>query len=486
MALAVGTEQVQHIRYDQLAAASHSLSLRIKTATADAVTDVLVSIYESPPVFGIMCDKGAGQCIGVLGTLRAGCAYLPMSPTAWPRKRVEHVLSASASAAVVTDLVTLGSKPWLLNLELPLFEAQLELCPSSIAPPFASPRTPPTREGVAMSDLAYLIYTSGSSGKPKGVCCHHRGAVNTILAINERFGIGCNDRVLAQSALSFDLSVYDIFGLLGAGGAVVLPPTASLSPPDPDPWLKLMNAERVTVWNSVPALMELTVTHLERAGRRLPQSLRVVLLSGDWIPLSLPDRIRSLSDNLSIRLVSLGGATEAAIWSNFYEIGPSLGCAWKSIPYGFALPNQSLHVLDSQMKHCEAGETGSIYIGGEGVAYGYRNDPERTAAQFVREPRTGERLFRTGDLGRLRDGVVEILGREDAQVAEAVVHLPRPYHSRPRSKFSGCALAQIQGAVQSCHGTASTYSRRKLDSVDHAGSHTAGEDQWLPSRTWRD
>jgi len=125
-----------------------------------------------------------------------------------------------------------------------------------------------------------------------------------------------DDRVLALSSLSFDLSVYDIFGLLSAGGTIVIPSTQALSPPDPSIWHDIMQSE--ALWNTVPAFMELLVCQLESADSRLP--LRLIYLTGDWIPISLPRRIKALSANADLRIISLGGATEASIWSNIYEI----------------------------------------------------------------------------------------------------------------------------------------------------------------------
>jgi non-ribosomal peptide synthetase component F len=169
-------------------------------------------------------------------------------------------------------------------------------------------------------DVGYLIYTSGSTGVPKGVSCHHRGAMNTITDLNSLFDVSRDDRVLALSSLSFDLSVYDIFGLLSAGGTIVIPSTQALSPPDPSIWHDIMQSEGITVWNTVPAFMELLVSQLESTDSRLPASLRLIYLSGDWIPISLPRRIKALSENADLRIISLGGATETSIWSNIYEI----------------------------------------------------------------------------------------------------------------------------------------------------------------------
>jgi len=178
-----------------------------------------------------------------------------------------------------------------------------------------------TRPTMLARDMAYLIYTSGSTGTPKGVRCHHQGAMNTNIDLIERFDLTPNDRVLGLSSLSFDLSVFDVFAMSAAGGTLVLPTSrdvasghAGATGPDPEEWLRLVDAHRITVWNAVPAFMELLVNYVEQVGRRLPDCLRVVMMSGDWIPPTLPERIHRLSPNDTLRVVSLGGATEAAIW----------------------------------------------------------------------------------------------------------------------------------------------------------------------------
>jgi amino acid adenylation domain-containing protein len=261
-------------------------------------------------------------------------------------------------------------------------------------------------------DLAYVIYTSGSTGTPKGVMIDHRGAVNTILDVNQRFGVGPLDRVFALSAFNFDLSVYDVFGPLAAGGAVVLPAESRLL--DPGSWGELVERHRVTLWNSVPALLEMLVLNEEANDTGRLRSLRVAMLSGDWLPVSLPDRLRGLAE--TVEVVSMGGATEASIWSILYPIG-AVDPAWRSIPYGRAMLNQTFHVLDANLEPRPFWVPGELFIGGIGLALGYWRDEERTNERFFVHPRTGERLYRTGDLGRwLPDGNIEFLGREDFQV----------------------------------------------------------------------
>jgi acyl-coenzyme A synthetase/AMP-(fatty) acid ligase/aryl carrier-like protein len=160
--------------------------------------------------------------------------------------------------------------------------------------------------------------------------------------------------------------------------------------------------------------MGLLVDSVSKRDLRFPESLRAVMMSGDWIPLPLPDQIRALMHGGQV--YSLGGATEASIWSIVYPIG-ALDPAWSSIPYGFPMKNQSIHVLDHQLDPKPEGVVGELYIGGVGLALGYWNNPEQTQNSFIRHPATGERLYRTGDLGRFHAaGLVEFLGRRDSQI----------------------------------------------------------------------
>ncbi|HEX9736952.1 MAG TPA: amino acid adenylation domain-containing protein [Thermoanaerobaculia bacterium] len=349
---------------------------------------------------GVVMESGWQQIVAVLGVLTSGAAYLPVDP-GLPRERRRLLLERGEVELVVTQ-------PWL--------ERELEWPPGieSIAveneEPTGEPPSLPPIQG--LEDLAYVIFTSGSTGLPKGVMIDHRGAVNTILDVNERFGVGPGDRVFAISSLSFDLSVWDVFGLLAAGGALVIPEPQAAR--DPAPWTRSITDNRVTVWNSVPALVNLLVEYIVEIRAQAPRSLRLVLMSGDWIPVNLPDRIRATFGEIEV--ISLGGATEASIWSILYPLG-RVNPGWLSIPYGKPMVNQRFHVLNEALEPCPDWVPGHLFIAGIGLAKGYWRDEEKTAASFVAHAQTGERLYRTGDLGRyLPDGNIEFLGREDHQV----------------------------------------------------------------------
>ncbi|MBN1411855.1 MAG: amino acid adenylation domain-containing protein [Spirochaetales bacterium] len=369
---------------------------------ASAVSTLLESGgVECNELVAIVMEKGWEQIAGALGILFSGAAYLPIDGNL-PEERIRYLLQDGKVRFVFTQSRVFKELTWPEDIQVFMVD---DIQVSDVA-------LRPRECRQAFDDLAYVIYTSGSSGRPKGVMISHRGAVNTIHDINNRFSVGSGDRVLALSSLSFDLSVYDIFGLLAVGGGIVLPHHAEGK--NPKAWHDLVVKNEVTVWNTVPALMEMYVTYLSGAGQNLPAFFRLALMSGDWIPIDLPDKIRVM--NPSCRIISLGGATEASIWSIFYIV-EKVKTDWKSIPYGKPLTNQRFSILNDDLEPCPDWVPGEIYISGIGLALGYWNDREKTNNSFFSHPKTGERLYRTGDMGRyLPDGNIEILGRKDFQV----------------------------------------------------------------------
>jgi len=347
----------------------------------------------------ISMPKGIGQIIVVLGILYAGAVYVPVALDQ-PQTRRDSIYHAARTAVVLicrdtpsdSEGHTSGNPHFLYWQD------------AVVHPPLPEPAIRDAGEA------AYIIYTSGSTGTPKGVSICHQGALNTCIELNRRYHVGASDRVLALSGLHFDLSVYDIFGLLSAGGALVLVDEHQRR--DPSAWCQAVKQHRVTLWNTVPALFDMLLTYCEAFGQRMPQALRAVLLSGDWIGLDLPARYRAFRPDG--QFVAMGGATEASIWSNVYDV-KDVSPDWRSIPYGYPLARQQYRVVDPQGRDCPDWVSGELWIGGVGVALGYFNDPERTARQFVTV--LGERWYRTGDMGCYwPDGRLEFLGRRDKQV----------------------------------------------------------------------
>src|SRR5690606_19135577 len=215
----------------------------------------------------VVMDKSWEQVVAVLGVLKAGAAYLP----------IDSKLPESRKLALVRKgHVRMGLTE---RVEQFLTEAQ---CSWTTIEELGRRRERVLPAQVTQSDLAYTIFTSGSTGEPKGVMINHRGAWNTLKDVNDRLAVTPADRVLGLSSLSFDLSVYDIFGVLGAGGALVLPDADKTL--EPGHWLDLCKLHAVSLWNSVPSLLRLALEQAEKGeGKDALESLRAVMLSGDWI-----------------------------------------------------------------------------------------------------------------------------------------------------------------------------------------------------------
>lgn len=395
VALRWGAGEVDVDSYgDPIAGAHAQLSYGALDEYARSVAAALANRHAPGSIIGIQLPKGPAQIVAVLGVLMAGCCYLPVGLDQ-PADRLARICSRSGMSGLIRSKHTeIGVVD---GPELHDIESLIRCAPAE--PIRARP-----------DETAYVIYTSGSTGEPKGVLVSHASALNTIADVNRRNKIGGRDTLLALSALDFDLSVYDIFGPLGCGASVVC--ISEQSRRDAFRWNALINEYAVSVWNSVPALMDMLLIAAGERANALP-SLRTVFLSGDWIPLDMPRRLRHAAPGA--RLVAMGGATEAAIWSNEFvviDVAPE----WVSIPYGYPLSNQAFRVVDELGRDRPDYVPGELWIGGAGVARGYHNAPDLTDERFVVDE-TGERWYRTGDLGCYwHDGTLQFLGRLDSQV----------------------------------------------------------------------
>lgn len=373
---------------------------------AERIAAVLQSRHIQPgESVGLITPRSAWMVAGMLGILKTGGAYVPIDPE-YPADRQHFLITKSG----INTVLYVGSyhadelpadRNYLQLDALHLNEArQLEYCPVD----------------VALEQLAYTIYTSGSTGTPKGVMITHTAAVNLVNWVNKRFNVNESDRLLCVTSMCFDLSVYDIFGMLAAGGTIVMASDTDIY--DMSRLADLLQSERITFWDSVPSTFNFLVDDI---GKQCPDyrqdCLRLAFLSGDWIPLQLPQAACKFFPQLSV--ISLGGATEGTVWSNYFPV-ECLHPSWKSIPYGRPIDNNFFYILDKYQQPVPAGVIGELYIGGIGVAAGYANDPDRTHAAFFKDPfqdRLGGRMYRTGDIGRMmKDGNMEFLGRTDDQV----------------------------------------------------------------------
>lgn len=372
----------------------HQFSNRVASAIWDAG-------LKPNELVGVVMHKGWEQVPAVLATLFAGGAYMPVD-AAYPKDRINSLLETGNVKIVLTQRDVYAKQEWPEHIKVMVIEES-----AFIYEPAETPAPIQNKE-----DLAYVIFTSGSTGVPKGVMIDHAGAVNTLLDINQRFNVNENDKVLAISALNFDLSVYDIFGTLAAGGTIIMPDEGDQR--DPGKLAEWVKNGAVTIWNSVPAFVQIFTEYLAPESLEKVKSLRLFMMSGDWIPVDLPGKMQHYFPQAGI--YSLGGATEASIWSIIYPI-ETVSPEWRSIPYGKAMVNQTFEVLDEALLPVPQWATGELYIGGIGVAKGYWRDEKRTGDSFIIHPKDGRRLYRTGDLGRfLPDGNIEFLGRADNQI----------------------------------------------------------------------
>ncbi|YCK35280.1 non-ribosomal peptide synthetase [Actinomadura sp. ATCC 39365] len=373
----------RRVTYGELDRLANGLARRLEQA----------GVRRGDPV-GLLLDRSADLVVGMLGVLKANAAYLPLDP-AYPKARLDTMLAQVPVAAIVAGPERVG-------------EGGIDVGADGSGAP-----TPP-RPTAGPADLANVLFTSGSTGVPKGILLDHRGRVANVTDYNRRYGVGPEDRLFAISSPTFDMCTYDVFGTLAAGGTVVMQDAETSR--DPKRWLKTLREERVTIWHSAPPLLGLLVDQAERDGTTLPD-LRLVFLGGDWIPLSLPDRIRAIAPHATV--VSAGGATEVSMDSTIYTVG-EVDPAWKSIPYGRPMANQLAYVVDEAGEPAPECVPGALYLGGIGVGWGYHGRPALTAERFVPNPFSGvpgDRMYDTGDVARYGpDGLLELLGRSDFQV----------------------------------------------------------------------
>lgn len=383
------TYQELHDRANQIAASLLAISLPAKSRVA-------VLMERSPDVIA-----------SILAIVTAGMVYVPFDPSN-PAERFEKMVSVAGIGGIVTDDryeamgVHLKEKTSLYHVvaserSMPMRSVPVENIPHSIVGP---------------QDLAYVIFTSGTTGTPKAVAIQHNTAVNLIDWVNRSFNVNRHDVLLFVTSVAFDLSVYDIFGTLSAGGTIRLANATECQ--DPSQLAKILTHEGITFWDSAPIAFEQCLPYISDTAK---SSLRLVFLSGDWIPVNIPERMSQAFPNAN--LVALGGATEATIWSNYHRVVP-IDSTRKSIPYGKPIQNARYYILDNQLQPVPVGFSGDLYIAGEVLAQAYFGDPDRTAEKFIDDPfvpGTGARMYRTGDRARyFSDGTIEFLGREDSQV----------------------------------------------------------------------
>jgi amino acid adenylation domain-containing protein len=344
-------------------------------------------------VVGLLAERSPELIVGALGILLAGGAYLPLDP-GLPADRLSFLVDDARPRLVLTQERLVSASPPgvpVLLLEGPEAGGGLREA--------AGPET-------SADQLAYVIYTSGSTGWPKGVGVTHRSLANQILWRQAAGIIREDDRILFKTTISFDVSIWEIFGPLVAGAVIVIARPGRQG--DPGYLTKIIAGQRVTGLQIPPSLLRV---FLDDPGVDECASLRCLICGGELLPIELRERVFA---RLGVALYDLYGPTEATIEGLGERCLPGAERPTIGRPIG----NVQAYVLDGWMRPAPAGTRGELYLGGEGVARGYLGRPDLTAERFVPDPfATGTRLYRTGDVVRwLLDGRVEFLGRTDHQV----------------------------------------------------------------------
>jgi amino acid adenylation domain-containing protein len=359
-------------------------------------------------IVGLIVERSPSMVIAILGILKAGAAYLPVDPS-YPQNRQSFLLADANVPVLLTQRHLLP--------RLPKHQAHVELLDETDKLPS---RTENPQNETQPEDFAYVIYTSGSSGLPKGVVVTHANVARLLEATDPWFRFDNRDTWTLFHSISFDFSVWELWGALAFGGRLVIVPyLVSRSPED---FYRLLRDEQVTVLNQTPSAFRQLIRAEETLGGCADDlALRLVVFGGETL---MPSGLRPWFDRHGDRfplLVNMYGITETTVHVTYRPLSTAdLAVGAPASPIGRPIPDLQIHLLDDNFQPVSDGLPGEMFVGGAGVARGYLNRDELTAARFVADPFSndlGARLYRSGDLARrLPNGELEFLGRADNQV----------------------------------------------------------------------
>ncbi len=390
-----------------LIAGRESLTYGELNARANRLAHYLRARGLGPEVrVGLVLDDPIHRIVAVLGVLKAGGAYVPLEPS-MPRARLADMLDAASVPIVIVEQGTQRRAPQTAALRIDLdaegdtIAAENPLNPAAV---------------VCDENLAYVVFTSGTTGRPKGVLVPHRGLLDIASAWEDAYDLRRPPlRHLQSAGFAFDVFTGDWVRALTTGGTLIACPPQVLL--DPEALAELIRRERIECLELVPALAEPLAAHLERTGGDLA-GLRLLAVGSDTLHSGLYRRLHSLVGRAG-RVLNSYGLTETSIDSTYFE-GPWIASSDEGpVPIGRPLPGVRAYVLDGRGELVPTGVVGELFIGGVGVARGYVDSPGQTAERFLPDPLggPGSRMYATGDRARWREGgVLELLGRRDGQV----------------------------------------------------------------------
>jgi amino acid adenylation domain-containing protein len=402
VALALGDETVTYGELEQVSTRLARLLLDSGCGRGDRVA--------------LLLPKSPLAVVAMHAALKAGCAFVPLDVGS-PAPRLRGMLDAAEPAlllttdrfaAVVDDAAPAAA---VGSLGRP-FQGERVRTSFSLDDVAAASAEPVGRHG-RDDDMSHILFTSGSTGVPKGVVVTHRCVVHFVEWARRHFALAPDDRLSGHSPFHFDLSTFDVFGALSAGAELhLVPPEANLLAAS---LVSFMRESRLTQWFSVPSAM----TQIA-AGGVLPHGalpdLRRVIWCGDVLPATTLAHWMERLPHATF--TNLYGPTETTIASSYFTVREPPASAIEQIPIGDALPGEELLLLDERLEPAGADDVGDLYIGGAGLSPGYWRNPESTRAAFLEDPRfRGGRIYRTGDLARRgADGLLTFMGRSDSQV----------------------------------------------------------------------
>ena len=438
----------EHLSYEQLEARTNQLARMLKA----------IGCLRGDRV-ALLMPKSPSAIVAILGILKADCIYVPLDPAS-PVPRLAHMvagadprcmLAAGPTAALLDALraaqqssrsIAIGwmERETVAGTQVTAAFSRHDV-ESFAATPLAYRNSP--------QDTAYILFTSGSTGVPKGVPITHSNVAHFIAWATRYFGISPSDRISGHPPLHFDLSVFDIFGTFAAGAQLhLVPHDLTLLP------IRLahfITASELTQWFSVPSLLTYIAKFDAIPANGFP-ALKRLLWCGEVLP--TPVLMYWMKRLPSVSFTNLYGPTEATIASSYYTVPTCPDDPTAPIPIGTACDGEELLVLDERLQPVRPGETGDLYIRGVGLSPGYWRDPERTRTAFLANPNSrdpSDRVYKTGDLARLgADGAVYFLGRADSQIktrgyrielGEIETHL----HALPQLKESAVVAINTDG-----------------------------------------
>ena len=385
----------RQVTYKELNEKTNTLACAIKNAGSSPEEPV-----------GILVNRDIEMVMAVVAASKANCMYIPFEST-HPNSRIVKEIDDLHISKIIT---TSDQKEKLQGIK-----AETDFIKGVFrVEDFSDGISDNLSNDITSDAHAYVIFTSGSTGKPKGVVVSHKPVVNVIEYLNRQYDIGKNDRMLFVTSLCFDLSVYDIWGMLAAGGIIEIVPADKLG--DHHYLIQRLCSGDITVWDSAPSVIQQLMPLFDEYSDGSRSRLKRILTGGDWVDLNLSEEIRKISPDCKV--TALGGATEATIYSNYYDIG-EVNPGWISIPYGKPIQNAKYYVLDEKRRPLPIGIKGDLYIGGQCLADGYINDETLTGEKFVPDPFVAGNsiMYKTGDSARWNyDGNLEFMGRNDFQV----------------------------------------------------------------------